>query len=58
MSYGGNISEELLKSGRTCSRKQLVDGVTMDLASCSHSHPRPDACVCENRPMKREPLTV
>lgn len=39
MSDGGNISEELLRSGRTCSRRQLVDGVLVDLASCSHSHP-------------------
>lgn len=50
----GNISEELLRSGRACRRSQLVDGEPMDPACCSHSHPPPDACIRGDRPLKRE----
>lgn len=58
MSDDGNISEELLRSGRACRRRQLVDGEPVDPACCSHSHPPPDVCVCGDRPTKRELPTI
>lgn len=58
MSDDGNTSEELLRSGRACRKSQFVDGEPMDPACCSHSHRLPDACVCGDRPIQREPPTI